>query len=96
MYAIDNARSSLFLLVSTGGVTTAAVVYQDMLAATQFIGPYSMLANFFHWVTTFFAILMYYLLLSAYFVRAQFNMSYWFVYIDTLCIYICIYKYMCI
>lgn len=73
----DSQRYTLFLLMSTAGLTTAAVLFQSPVQALQFIGPYSFIATFFHWVTTFFGILMYWLLMVGYFGRSPFTMVYW-------------------
>ena len=73
----DAQRSTFFLVMSTGAVATAAVVFQDPRASVDFIGPYSTLAEFFHWMTTFVSIICYMLLLKAYFGRSPFNVSYW-------------------
>ena len=73
----DSQRPTLFLLMSTGAIFTAAIIYQDPQAVNLLVGPYSTLAQFFHWFTTFLALVCYGLLLTGYFCRLPFNMTYW-------------------
>ena len=73
----DAQRPTLFLLISTAAIATAAILFQNPQAAEQLIGPYSTLGQFLHWMATFLALLCYWLLLNAYFCRSPFNMSYW-------------------
>ena len=73
----DSQRATLFLLMSTGAIFTAAIVFQDPQAVNLLVGPYGTLAQFFHWFTTFLALICYVLLLTGYFCRMPFNMSYW-------------------
>ena len=73
----DSQRGTLFLLISTAAISTAAIIFQDPQAVDDFIGPYSSLGEFFHWMTSFLAFICYFLLLNAYFCRSPFNMTYW-------------------
>jgi hypothetical protein len=73
----DSQRATLFLLISTAALATAAIIFQDAQGVTKFVGPYSSLGEFFHWMSTFLAILCYFLLLNGYFCRSPFNVSYW-------------------
>ena len=73
----DSQRATLFLLMSTAAIATAAVIFQNPQASIYFIGPYSTLAEWLHWLTTFIGMFCYWLLLNAYFCRLPFNMTAW-------------------
>ena len=72
----DSQRPTLFLLISTAAISTAAIIFQDP-QAVQLTGPLSTLAEFFFWMTNFLSFICYFLLLNGYFCRSPFNMSYW-------------------
>ena len=73
----DSQRPALFLMMSTGAIGSAALIFQDPQAVNELAGPLSTAAEFMFWLTNSLALLCYFLLARAYFCRSPFNMSYW-------------------